>query len=76
MVKYKYVCIEDGIYFVKGNIYFLYAAPNMYNDNWVAVSNLDGQELTLIYKTSVDFYFINLAQFRENRINDITNDYD
>ena len=70
----KYVCIEDGIYFTKGNIYFLKAAPNMYNDNWVAVYNLDGKELTEIFKTLVDFYFINLQEFREDRINEIIND--
>ena len=70
----KYICIEDGIYFTKGNIYFLKVVPNIHNDNWIAVCNLDGQELTQIFKTLLDFYFINLQEFREDRINEIINE--
>ena len=70
----KYICIENGIYFTSGNIYLLREAPNNYNNNWMAVCNLEGEELCQIFKTLLDFYFTNLAQFREDNINDIIND--
>ena len=67
----KYLSLNDEFYFKKGEIYTISPAINRWNSNWVDVFDSNGKKIIEIQKTLINFYFIEVNEYRDNQINKI-----